>query len=61
MAATWKREIRKPGEVVQLLHRFSGERRVLDPPSLAAAARSAAYRAIEAVQGRGRPHLQTPS
>jgi hypothetical protein len=49
------------GEVVQLFHRFSCERRVLDRPSLAAAVRSAAYRAIEAVQGRGRSHLRTPS
>jgi hypothetical protein len=48
------------GEVVQLFHRFSCERRVLDRPSLAAAVRSAAYRAIEAVQGRGRSHLRTP-
>jgi hypothetical protein len=39
----------------------SREQRVLDLPSLAAAARSAAHRAIEAVRGRGRRHLRTPA
>ena len=49
------------GEVVHLFHRFSREQRVLDLPSLAAAARGAAHRAIEAVRGRGRRHLRTPA
>ena len=48
-------------EVVHRFHRFSREQRVLDLPSLAATARSAAHCAIEAVRGRGRRHLRTPA
>ena len=49
------------GEVVHLFHRFSREQRVLDLPSLAAAARGTAHRLIEAVRRRGRRHLRTPA
>jgi hypothetical protein len=49
------------GEVVHLFPRFSREQRVLDLPSLSAAPRSAAHRAIEAVQSGGRRHLRTPA
>lgn len=51
--------VNPPSEVVHLSHHFSCEWFVLNRRCLAAADRSAAYRAIEAVQCRGRGHLRT--
>ena len=48
------------GEVVHLFHRFSREQRVLDLPSLAAAARGAAHRAIEAEADAACEHQRNP-